>query len=579
MNFDLDIGRLDVGAAAWLKELKIKFRKPLRILFVADSSVSFTGEFGVGRVIDLLRSTSFGWVDFQVDLARREGAATFTASPGGHNPHYTGFRFDRTEANGTPTLNKYHEVFCFGFRPGNDGSPNDGNISGDALRLLATERTALNTWMDTRRGGLFATGDHHYLGASLASTMPRIGTMRRWTNAQGVPPIGGENRIDAHRPGNAAQESPTFAVMFGSERDSTPQPIQWVTWMGSIFTSRSPHPILCHPQHGPINVMPDHNHEGRCFDTALANFEVNISSATEYPTVGGIRPLPQIIAYGQTLGDPPYMFNKGDHTAKRFPMISVYDGQRIGIGRVVTDSTWHHWMDLNLAGIEAAATAAGASDTAKENWDKISRYFVNIAIWLATPALRKCMFHFYLLRSHFAITGIQEFGLNLKNRELGSALSLDLRRWFGPCWVRGFVLDSVFETRPDLSKLLDDHYFPDRFREKVPPIPQPDACLTCPPWDELEADVLGAVVRESLIQIEPIRQELFGKGKIKARLDEKQEFALIDRGIALGLSACGKAIEKDAKDVMNMAKVMQTTPQVIPKPAKKSATQRKRRVG
>jgi hypothetical protein len=46
------------------------------------------------------------------------------------------------------------------------------------------------------------------------------------------------------------------------------------------------------------------------------------------------------------------------------------------VGRVATHSTWHHWFDQNIDEIEAKGG---------ENWAKISRYFLNVATWLAPP--------------------------------------------------------------------------------------------------------------------------------------------------------------------------------------------------
>ncbi len=58
------------------------------------------------------------------------------------------------------------------------------------------------------------------------------------------------------------------------------------------------------------------------------------------------------------------------------PMIAVYDGHQAGVGRVATDSTWHHWMDVNINAIKAADN---------DDWKKISRYFINLAVWLNPP--------------------------------------------------------------------------------------------------------------------------------------------------------------------------------------------------
>lgn len=35
-------------------------------------------------------------------------------------------------------------------------------------------------------------------------------------------------------------------------------------------------------------------------------------------------------------------------------ILSVYDGHKVGVGRVVTDSSFHHYLDLNITGDLAA---------------------------------------------------------------------------------------------------------------------------------------------------------------------------------------------------------------------------------
>ena len=34
-------------------------------------------------------------------------------------------------------------------------------------------------------------------------------------------------------------------------------------------------------------------------------------------------------------------------------MISAYNGHTVDVGRVLADSTWHHWFDINITGVAA----------------------------------------------------------------------------------------------------------------------------------------------------------------------------------------------------------------------------------
>jgi len=82
--------------------------------------------------------------------------------------------------------------------------------------------------------------------------------------------------------------SGTAVIPFSNQEDSKPQSIDWVPWISqqvSIFQIRQrPHPILCHPVHGPIDVMPDHPHEGWCYE----DDEIDLSAPLGVPTLTGM---------------------------------------------------------------------------------------------------------------------------------------------------------------------------------------------------------------------------------------------------------------------------------------------------
>ena len=135
-----------------------------------------------------------------------------------------------------------------------------------------------------------------------------------------------------------------------------------------------------------IEHFPDHMHEGGVFedDAVRLNDPLDIPGyeGDEYPLVRPvvattaaaapretvwIRPRPQVIAYGLTthLSAP-----------RRFPMISAYDGDPVPVGRVVVDSTWHHWFTMNLVGLR---------DHAPGYYTGMQDYYRNVALWLVHP--------------------------------------------------------------------------------------------------------------------------------------------------------------------------------------------------
>lgn len=558
-KFDRGLAVTDVYKPA-VSELHDLFRRrsTIRILIVADNNISFTeapSGFGVGRVVRLLRESSIGCTRFTVDLARRDSVAPSTnPTPAPNEPRYSGFRFDQQE-DGKPIINKYDEVWCFGFNPGNNAGPDSNITQPDALPASDAELSVLTTWMNDRKGGLLAMGDHDYLGASMCHRIPRIRSMRRWTNAQDVPPIGGAAHPDTHlrhdtnQPFTAAEIAGTAAIDFLNQEDSKPQPIDWVPWITQRLNyfriSKRPHPILCHPEHGPIDVMPDHPHEGWCFEDdeidLSATYDFGSVEGPEYPGADGGGPAPMVIAHGWTVPNPPFLLDKGASPKKRFGMISVYDGHAAGVGRVATDSTWHHWFDENIFDIEAAGG---------ENWDKISRYYLNVAKWLAPPAIGEFCFVFEVVRTHFTYLGFQEYSRNLSVFELGKSLHTYLIRYFGPCWVTEWVIDRIRIVDDDLWAYLKERLF---WRKGIP-FPGGDPCLSCPPFELLEIAVLGGLVRATFPVADEIRKHADANTDRPLRMKAENMLDLQTEGAKIGVSEFKEALARSLKDVQRIAR-------------------------
>ena len=529
-----------------------RLRTTIRILVVVDPEIGLTeapGAFGVGRVIRLLRESHIGCTYFSVDLARRSaGAPTTNNSPAANQPRYDGFRFDQEES-GQPILNKYHEVWCFGFKPGNDAGPDSNITQAFALPASDNELKVLTTWMNDRRGGVLAMGDHDYLGASMCHRIPRIRSMRRWTNAQNVPPIGGFGDPDTHlrhdtnQPATPAQIGSGALIPFSNQEDTVPQKIDWVPWIAQQLNFfriiERPHPILCHPGHGPIDVFPDHPHEGWCFENdeidLNATYTFGTLSGPEYPTVSGNPHGPTVIAYGTTTPNPPFNLAKGPSPKKRFGLVSVYDGHPANVGRVATDSTWHHWFDENLQAIEAAGGA---------NWDKISRYFLNVATWLAPPGINNWCIIVEVIATHFTYLGFQEYSRKANIFDLGRPLHTYLSRYFGPCWVTRWLFDTLQLVDNDIWAYLKDRLF----WKKGWPGPG-DPCLSCPPFELLEIAALGGLIRATF----PIADEIKAGAERNEQRTRKLDVEDLDKlqyeGIRIGL---GEFRERLAKSIDEM---------------------------
>jgi hypothetical protein len=384
------------GAALW--------PTVLRILFVLDGRISTSGEensFGLKFVLDTLLYTLVPfWVRFEVKVVRRDNGSRRLALPSPQYPEHLNFRFTDPDF----TIDDYDQIWFFGDHPSN----HPGDIYDEQWSPLSdAELKILAEWMD-RGGGVFATGDHFNLGASMCSRIPRVRTMRKWTESQGVPTQDGDLRNQTLQPEPGTPDE-------AWEGDAFPQPVELVYQARAIsmlVRPLVPHPLFCAPG-GVIDRFPDHMHEGEVIDDdeveldspldipgyeqpeyPFADIQTTPGEAAEVMRIGlpRPRPRPHVVAYGRTtnrVGLPtpptppptqPIPLFVG--RTKRFGLVSVYDGDRIGIGRVVVDSTWHHWFTYNLHGFR---------DYNPPVYELMQAYYRNVGLWLARPAKRQSM--------------------------------------------------------------------------------------------------------------------------------------------------------------------------------------------
>lgn len=384
-----------------------------RVLIVCDGFYRFgepalVPDFTFIRLVEILTDAGM-----EVTKAHRESDPSADIE---------GFRFDSTDS--AERIDQFDEIWMFGARgrpvapPGNSGTHN----------LDATEIAALEDYMNAG-GGVFATGDHESIGADMCGRVPRVRLMRGWygdeDNASPMPASFPRNfrqvgfgRADTLRRNPAGSYPDGISVWFENQSDSVPQPISPTTFPA--------HPILRSGDRELV-VYADHMHEGKplgpdelagIFDYADA-YPLNDGSGrsvVDFPAVDGDRKLPQVIATGQVV-EPP--LNLGSAISgsvssgsaalpKTINTLCVYDGLGAGVGRIVTASTFHHYIDINLdgdSGLSADGLSAdglmrtgpdaekgkgfygtGSAEAAARYAD-IKQVFVNIANWLARPRL------------------------------------------------------------------------------------------------------------------------------------------------------------------------------------------------
>lgn len=339
---------------------------PCRILMYGDSSIHLAGGGfqGLTYVKTLLESHAYYYVKFTVDFCNRDGTdPSATVNP------YDGVHPNPKKLTDLDILNKYDEVWFFGFNAGSS--------------LDAAEIALMNQFMAAPKfGGVLTTGDHASLGEGLCGSITRVGQMRRYPAPPSFPY--GWNTTLVKRPFNASeppdpQGGPPPYYNFDDQSDDIPQTIRWKCYWANLLYRR-PHPVLC-SQQGPIDVLPDHQHEGEALAPAVAG-------DPNWPTKSGNQEAPEVIAWGR-IKDP-----SAAKYGQEIGVISAYNGHMVDVGRILADSTWHHWFDINLIGLSGAGapyTGFAATPAGQAALKKIDAYYLNCGVWLAPPAVQTAM--------------------------------------------------------------------------------------------------------------------------------------------------------------------------------------------
>lgn len=405
----------------------------VNVLIVCDGGLNFdTGGFGLSEFLytfNKLEARSPFYIKYKVTLAHR-GSIINNPNPVVVN-HISGFNFDTSV-----DLNDFDQVWLFAINP-------SGSLSSNEIN-------AIENYMNGG-GGLFATGDHGALGKAMCGQIPRVKDMRYWDNT----PVGstidtnevsmrGRRRNDTNtpRPGNA------YSNTFDHQSDNIPQKIGVLQFGNGAF----PHPLLSistsiKPS-GVIDTMPDHPHEGEC--APETTFNIN----------GMILPT-QIIAISFVPGgNTTANMGKNPTAPHCFPSIHVFDGQPAQVGRIVVDSTWHHFVNINLNGAGSIQSGLTNSD-----FKEVQQYYMNIATWMSRKKFMLC-FRRYVLTDLFLNSQLIEASLNnpvqdvkeIKLADLSSIGALAeeiLASNYNPAFARGFFLEIMEEFNKNYANMLN----------------------------------------------------------------------------------------------------------------------------
>jgi len=337
---------------------------------------------------------------------------------------------------------------------GDEGINVNGPSTTD-VPLTPDELNAIATFMQAG-GGVFAVGDHDGIGSYMCRHMMRVRTMRRWVfggTTYGGNTYPSDAQADATGQTLLTNWTSTGSAMnlpdrndtlrhdaqdglyyFNDQSDQTPQPVLAGGGTppmggGPLANANLVHSVMRGAGGVVIANFPDHMHEGEAtdFQTIMGDapatpFNPNDGSnqptkysvpsgyvskssqvtgftATtfdEFPMIDGFQPVPEVVAWGSDLGhatiNVPPIPDVGVTNPKNRGIVSVYDGRPVGVGRIITGSTFHHYLDKNLIGDPQTASAdpmtgPTGSDTAFLNspdyLDPIKQFYLNAVAWLA----------------------------------------------------------------------------------------------------------------------------------------------------------------------------------------------------
>ncbi|MEN8147078.1 MAG: hypothetical protein ABFR02_05610 [Campylobacterota bacterium] len=428
----------------FIDQLVISYFKectPKILIFTDGLNFNSNNDFGLTDFVDTIKNTSIHGMTPIVE----------TAHSGNSAADHTNFTF----TSSTLSKSKYDVLFLFG--------------AASSGSLPAPEVSVISKFMDDG-GGVFATGDHSYLGMRLCGNIKRIKEMRRWAG----PSAGGTDRISTNDPG----ADNTF--QFEDQSDTIPQKI-YPAYTGNQ-TSSAPHYLLQHPTKKIIEVLPDHPHESECTVP-------NSLASSDWPEDSlGNAVSPEVVAISVSYGGG-FTGKEPISTPRSFNAIVAYDGHNANVGRISTDATWHHFININLINTSSGPGLIANPDA----YDRVNTYFGNIAKWLMPKNTRRCL-RWPIIIAVKEMYPIKEFLFDIKKSpdlttllELGQEMQTTLARVMTPGEQQEFVTDLFEMHSEDLAQQITSlHKQSNNIEDQIG--------LRTAPLELMEQAALGAVV-------------------------------------------------------------------------------------
>lgn len=348
------------------------------------------------------------------------GLGTMRAHLEAHKPKYadlTVCRLLRNPMQSAAAANKllpdlianFDEIWFLGFGQINRRSPGGLFLRGTLANELEEEEiAALREWMTVKKngGGVMVTGDHSelpppdavhtttkncspesnerrlVLGRAIGRCIPRAGQLRRWRGKPSNDPSDSFN-TQVSLPGIDPD-------LLRLQIDDVPQQLvlRHFSDSGAPSPKGQPHPLFWYNSNSFIRVFPDHAHEG----SVVLPSKQQLADKDVWPTVRGVQPKPHIVAFGLD-----------ERNCRLSPVMAAYNGDSADVGRIVSDSSFHHYLNINLRNFPSPSAVGTAAD-------KIGQYYANLAMWLCPRQKRQQMAYAMLfgIASHRLI--LEEFG-------------------------------------------------------------------------------------------------------------------------------------------------------------------------
>jgi len=241
----------------------------------------------------------------------------------------------------------------------------DGNNPGIGVLMAGDHANPPPDVVLPRSSDLFCPSglDHQTflgLGRAIGHKVPRAGSLRNWEGPPTHCPEDSFNTQVFSRGGDPygtifqADPIPQFLDLKRFDPDGTPNP------------QGQPHPLFTDRDGRPIQVFPDHMHEG----------EVIIPHALDpavWPAGAHVQPVPRLLAQGTD-----------KRNGRQLNIVAAYDGDVVQRGRVVADSSWHHYFNVNLNDFPPDSPAGSYGD-------QIGQFYGNLLVWLAPLSIRREM--------------------------------------------------------------------------------------------------------------------------------------------------------------------------------------------